>query len=152
MINLGKVKIGGLELASRVSAHAQAVNFNLFLQYTFQKATDYTDKTDAFYGDQIPYMPRHSGTATFNIDYKGWNLNYCFIYTGERYNEQENNRYNYEQPWYTHDMSLTKEFQWKRCRLKVTGELNNIFNQAYEVIHNYPMPGRNFKIALRVML
>ena len=152
MINLGKVKIGGLELASRVSAHAQAVNFNLFLQYTLQKATDYTDKTDAFYGDQIPYMPRHSGTATFNIDYKGWNLNYCFIYTGERYNEQENNRYNYEQPWYTHDMSLTKEFQWKRCRLKVTGELNNIFNQAYEVIHNYPMPGRNFKIALRVML
>ena len=150
MINLGKVKIGGLELASRLTA--QAVNFNLFLQYTFQKATDYTDKTDAFYGDQIPYMPRHSGTATFNIDYKGWNLNYCFIYTGERYNEQENNRYNYEQPWYTHDMSLTKEFQWKRCRLKVTGELNNIFNQAYEVIHNYPMPGRNFKIALRVML
>lgn len=152
MINLGKVRIGGLELASRVAAHVQAMSFNLFLQYTFQKATDYTDKTDAFYGDQIPYMPRHSGTATFNIDYKGWNLNYCFIYTGERYNEQENNRYNYEQPWYTHDMSLTKEFQWKRCRLKVTGELNNIFNQAYEVIHNYPMPGRNFKIALRVML
>lgn len=152
MINLGKVRIGGVEVSSRLSAHVRQVDFGLYLQYTYQKATDYTDRTDSFYGDQIPYTPWHSGTATFNVGYRGWNLNYCFIYTGERYNEQENNRYNYEQPWYTHDMSLTKEFSVRNCHLKITGELNNIFNQAYEVIHNYPMPGRNFKIALRVML
>ena len=64
----------------------------------------------------------------------------------------ENIRYNYEQPWYTHDMSLSKEFRVKACGFKITGELNNIFNQAYEVIHNYPMPGRNFKVSLKVML
>ncbi len=70
----------------------------------------------------------------------------------ERYNEQENVRYNYEQPWYTHDMSLSKEFHINKILLKVTGELNNIFGQAYEVIHNYPMPGRNFRISLKMSI
>ena len=37
-------------------------------------------------------------------------LNYSFIYTGERYNQQENIRYNYAKPWYTSDVSLLKTF------------------------------------------
>ena len=79
-------------------------------------------------------------------------MNYSFIYTGKRYNEQENIRFNYEPPWYTHDMSLSKSFTVGACNLKITGELNNIFNQAYEVIHNYPMPGRNFRIAVKLKI
>ena len=33
-----------------------------------------------------------------------------------------------------------------RTRLKTTLEVNNLFNQQYEVIMNYPMPGRNFRL------
>lgn len=152
MLNLGKVRIGGVEASGRIAARAGGVGLGLNLQYTYQKACDYTDRADSYYGDQIPYTPRHSGSVAASARYAGWELNYCFIYTGERYNEQENIRYNYEQPWYTHDLSASKEFEAGRCRFKVTGELNNVFNQAYEVIHNYPMPGRNFRIALKVML
>ena len=152
MLNLGKVRIGGAETSARIAAHILDVKLGLNLQYTYQKACDYTDREDTFYGDQIPYTPLHSGSVSFFGGWKGWELGYCFIYTGERYNEQENIRHNYEQPWYTHDMSLSKEFRVKACGFKITGELNNIFNQAYEVIHNYPMPGRNFKVSLKVML
>ena len=149
MLNLGKVRIGGVESALVLDAAVCKVAVGLNLQYTFQKAYDCTDKEDSFYGDQIPYTPRHSGSVACRLDWNGWQLNYSFIYTGERYNEQENSRYNYEQPWYTHDMSLAREFVFGKTRLKLTGELNNIFNQAYEVIHNYPMPGRNFKLSAR---
>lgn len=150
MINLGFVRIGGLETNLNVGASVGKVNLGLNLQYTYQSARDFTSPSDSFYGDQIPYTPWHSGSVAGNINYRGWDFNYSFIYTGERYNEQENTKYNYEQPWYTHDMSVSKEFTLWKCRMKVTGELNNVFNQAYEVIHNYPMPGRNFKITLRV--
>lgn len=149
MLNLGKVKIGGVESSLVVDAAVRKVAVGLNLQYTFQKAYDCTDPSDSYYGDQIPYTPRHSGSVACRLDWNGWQLNYSFIYTGERYNEQENTRYNYEQPWYTHDMSLAKEFSVGKTRIKFTGELNNIFNQAYEVIHNYPMPGRNFKLSVR---
>ena len=26
---------------------------------------------------------------------------------------------------------------------------NNVLNQAYEVVHNYPMPGRNFRLSAK---
>ena len=68
------------------------------------------------------------------------------------YNEQENNRYNYEPPWYTHDMSLSKDFKIGAVQLRIAGELNNVLNQAYEVIHNYPMPGRNFRLTAKLTI
>ena len=59
---------------------------------------------------------------------------------------------NYSQPWYTHDMSLSKSFQWNRVGMRVTAEVNNIFNQQYEVVQCYPMPGTNFKIKINLTL
>ena len=152
MINLGRVRIGGVESSLATDARINDFLFGLNLQYTFQKACDYTDPSDSYYGDQIPYTPRHSGSVAFRVDWHGWQLNYSFIYTGARYNEQENTSYNYEQPWYTHDMSLSKLIKIGKTTLKLTGEMNNIFNQAYDVIHNYPMPGRNFKLNIRFAL
>ncbi len=48
---------------------------------------------------------------------------------------------NYIQPWYTHDMSLSRNFPFKHAQLRITAEVNNIFNQQYEVVKWYPMPG-----------
>ena len=141
-----------LETNLNVGASVGKVNLGLNLQYTYQSARDFTSPSDSFYGDQIPYTPWHSGSVAGNINYRGWDFNYSFIYTGERYNEQENTKYNYEQPWYTHDLSLSKEFPIKKCRIKITGEVNNVFNQNYDVIHNFPMPGRNYKLVLKFML
>lgn len=152
MINLGKVRIAGLEVSGDVAAHIGKVNMKLHSQYTFQRARDYTDPSDSFYGDQIPYIPRHSVSVSYNANYRGWDFNYSFIYTGKRYNEQENNLYNFEPPWYTHDLSLSKELNVGQVRLRIVGELNNVFNQDYEVIHNYPMPGRNFRITAKLTI
>ena len=122
----------------------------LRLNYTYQNARDFTDVRDSYYGDQIPYIPLHSGSVAGRLSWKGVDLNYSFIYTGERYNAQENIPQNYEQPWYTHDASLVWNFPWHKVKYRVALEVNNIFNQDYEVILNYPMPGRNYKITLKV--
>lgn len=152
MLNLGKVNIWGIDATASADAAVREWRFRLQLNYTWQRATDVTDPTDSYYGNLIPYSPVHSGSVNFNADWRGWNLNYSFIYTGERYNAQENVPLNHEEPWYTHDASLFYNFSWRRCRYRAGLELNNIFNQAYEVIRNYPMPGRNFKIVLRIEL
>ena len=39
-----------------------------------------------------------------------------------------------------------------RVGMRLTGELNNMFNQQYEVVQCYPMPGTNFKVKLNVMI
>ena len=151
MINLGYVKIQGLEAAGTLMI-APAASWRLYLkgQYTYQRAQDYTSPKDSYYGHQIPYIPRYSGTAIVAVSYRGYSLNYSFIYTGERYHQQENTAYNYTLPWYTSDISLRAVYQAVGLRFSATLEVCNLLNQPYEVVANYPMPGRNYRIRIGV--
>lgn len=152
MINLGHVEIRGLDAAIRGEWGFGKVELSTLFNYTYQKAQDFTDPTSEWYGGQIPYIPWHGGSIILNGSYQTWSCNYSFIYTGERYEAVANIPENYAQPWYTHDFSLSKTFQWGKTGIRVTAEINNIFNQQYDVVQCYPMPGTSFKIKLNVML
>ncbi|MCR5078036.1 MAG: TonB-dependent receptor [Prevotella sp.] len=153
MLNLGRVHITGVDFSSALTmVPARQWQVTGKLQYTYQDARDVTDPSTSYYKDQIPYIPYHSGSAIMSVLHRGFTLNYSFIYVGERYNEQENIPYNHMQPWYTHDLSLQYEWTLGGIRWKATAEVNNVFNQQYDVILNYPMPGRNGRIALQVTL
>lgn len=147
MVNLGKVEIRGIDLALQ-TAWQWGKNWYLAgrVNYTYQKAQDFTDPTDAYYGGQIPYIPWHSGSAVLNLNWREWEMNYSFIYTGERYSSRANIPVNYVLPWYTSDFSVSRTQHWGGGDLKLTLEVNNLFNQQYEVVICYPMPGINFKV------
>ena len=147
MVNLGKVEIRGIDLALQ-TAWQWGKNWYLTgrVNYTYQKAQDFTDPTDAYYGGQIPYIPWHSGSAVLNLNWREWEMNYSFIYTGERYSSRANIPVNYVLPWYTSDFSVSRTQHWGGGDLKLTLEVNNLFNQQYEVVICYPMPGINFKV------
>lgn len=147
MVNLGKVEIRGIDLALQ-TAWQWGKNWYLTgrVNYTYQKAQDFTDPTDAYYGGQIPYIPWHSGSAVLNLNWREWEMNYSFIYTGERYSSRANIPVNYVLPWYTSDFSVSRTQHWGKGDLKLTLEVNNLFNQQYEVVICYPMPGINFKV------
>lgn len=151
MLNLGRVHITGLDVSASMTLEPMRdLLVTGRLQYTYQDARDVTDPTTSYYKDQIPYIPYNSGSAILNLAYRNWLFNYSFIYSGERYNEQENIQYNYMQPWYTHDVSLQYQFVAKRTKWRATLEVNNLFDQKYDVILNYPMPGINGAIGLQV--
>ena len=152
MLNLGEVEILGAEFGAETSMQLNNINGALRLNYTYQQARDFTDRSDSYYGDQIPYIPLHSGSIAGRLSWKSWDLNYSFIYTGERYNSQENIPENYEQPWYTHDASIVWNFPLGKFLCRTAVEINNIFDQDYEVIRNYPMPGRNYKLTFKLNL
>lgn len=153
MLNLGNVEIKGIDMQAETTISLSGQwDITAKIQYTWQKAQDFTDPSDTYYGHQIPYIPWHSGSAILQAAYNGWNLNYSFIYVGERYNQQENIRYNYTQPWYTSDASIAKSFKTKFGEWKAALEVNNLLSQDYDVILNYPMPKRNYRIFLTVEL
>lgn len=146
MVNLGYVEIKGIDASVQTNwALATEVFLSTRLSYTYQKAQDLTNPSSPYYGGQIPYAPWHSGSLILNPSYRDWNLNYSFIYTGERYSSVANIPENYSQPWYTHDLSLSRNLSLKNKTLRITAEVNNIFNQHYEVVQWYPMPGTNLK-------
>lgn len=153
MLNLGRVHITGIDVMGAIAL--QPINdlvVTARLQYTYQDARDVTNASDVFYKDQIPYIPYNSGSAIVNLAYHNWTFNYSFIYSGKRYNQQENIPNNYMQPWYTSDVSLQYDFKAFGTKCRAMLEVNNILNQKYDVILNYPMPGINGLVGLQVEL
>lgn len=156
MMNIGKVKIRGIDLSARTSVRpVHDITLDLNLTYTYQRAQDYSKPDDSgdggTYKGQIAYVPWHSGSAVIHAAWRDVvELNYSFIYVGERYHTSSNIPANHEQPWYTHDISANYSFNWGKARFKLTAEVNNLLNQYYDVIQNYPMPGRNYKFILKI--
>ncbi len=168
MMNLGYVEIRGCDVnASGTFDLTNEVLLTVAAAYTYQRAQDFTDPGELTYGGQIAYIPWHSGSATVNLQWKGLSVNYAFIYVGERYHNSANIPANHEQPWYTHDVSISYDLETRprplphkegsnqtRCRprLHFAIEVNNMLNQQYEVILNYPMPGINGKGIIRITI
>lgn len=147
MVNLGNVEIRGVDVALQTGWKiGRDLMVSNRINYTYQRAQDFTDPKSEFYGGQIPYIPWHSGSAVVNLQWRSWEANYSFIYTGERYSSQANIPYNYQLPWYTSDFSVSKGLKVWKGDLKLTLEVNNLLNQQYEVVICYPMPSTNFKL------
>lgn len=146
MVNLGRVEIRGVDVALQTDWRwGKDLALTGRVNYTYQKAQDFTDPADPHYGGQIPYIPWHSGSTAWNLNWGPWEANYSFIYTGERYSSRANLPVNYVLPWYTSDLSVARNLRVGPGDLKLTLEVNNLFDQQYEVVICYPMPGINYK-------
>lgn len=153
MMNIGEVRIKGIDININSQWRlSPSLALTLSAAYTYQKAQDFTNPKDndpygGTYKGQISYVPWHNGSLTSQLTYKAWGFNYSFSYVGERYHNSANIPDNYEKPWYTHDLGLTHTFTVRNySHIILALEINNILNHQYNVVLNYPMPGRNFKL------
>lgn len=151
MMNLGKVQIIGTDVTFDMGFRFDD-NWSMGVKgtYTFTQAKDLSNPNSPYYGGQIAYTPWHSASALLQLGYKGWHLNYSFLYTGERYEQSANIPVNYVEPWYTHDLSIGTTFSHKQMDYFISADINNLSNRQYEVVRNYPMPGLNGKVTLKI--
>ena len=85
-----------------------------------------------------------------NAAWKMLELSYGFIYTGKRYDQQANIPENFAPEWYTSDIGIACNLRLCGLKTRVVAEVNNIFNQQFEVVKCYPMPGANFRASFSV--
>jgi hypothetical protein len=156
MFNIGKTGITGAEIRTAVKydGHEKQIpSFEASLKYTLQKATDYSNTGSSSYKGQIPYIPLHSGSMSANIGWSGWNADFCLFLSGKRWSSSANIP-DYEiEPWTTGDLHLTKEIDIagnrnNHQRMTIGLALNNLFNEQYEIVQGYPMPGFNYSVSL----
>lgn len=146
--NLGKVRIKGLDvkLSSNIILNDK-IDINLNGSYSFMEALDITDPTDSkTYKNQIQYTPKHSGSASIDINNPWINFSYSIIAVGKRYFNIQNIKDNRIDGYSDHSLSLYKKLKIKSYNCYIQGNILNIWNNNYDVIAYYPMPGRSFKI------
>ncbi len=156
MMNYGEVRIGGAEAQVAyeyriINALSLAISGN----YTFQYAVDVTNPESKTYLHQIPYTPLHSGSAHFSILNKWIKCSYSFTTAGKRYTTSQNKENSSLSPYIDHSIAFFNDYSIK---IKKNGkqsiilgfklEFLNIANAQYEIIRNYPMPGRAIRVGV----
>lgn len=149
MLNLGFVKMGGTAVNLLCEYKPlEKLSFLLTGNYAYQYAVDVTDARSKVYLHQIPYVPRHSGSVTFSVITHWLDVSYTLIVSGKRYGLQQNIAESELEKYFDHAIVLSKEFAvWKSLGVGVKLELLNLSDKNYEIVKNYPMPGRSVRIS-----
>lgn len=146
--NLGKVRIKGmdLKLATNISL-CDKMDVDISGSYSYMEALDTTDPNNSkTYKNQIQYTPKHSGAITVGFNNPWVNFSYSVVAANKRYFNIQNIKDNRIDGYSDHSISLYKKLRIKGYDCYLQGNLLNIWNENYDIIAYYPMPGRSFKI------
>lgn len=151
MVNYGKVDILGADVSLQAKfVLTNNIKMTLSGSYTYQHATDQTNPDAKNYGDQIPYTPRHSGSASLMFETPWVDLGYSAVFTGDRYFQKQNIPENLIKGYQEHSLSASHTFSIKNVKLRLQAEVINLMDEQYDVIKYYPMPGRSWRGTVRI--
>lgn len=152
MMNLGEVAINGFDIKSDITHHWIQSSLNLSASYSQQHAVDRTEPGSKTYNNQIPYTPKHSASFALYMETPYLNIGYTALWVGKRYYLQQNTPESELPSYHDHTISFDRDIDLPLGTLKIQAQILNLFDVQYEVVHNYPMMGRHFKVKLTYTL
>ena len=152
-VNVGKVRVLGADLTVNGEwpiAKGHVVEFSGC--YSFQQAENRTNEDSPYYGYQIAYIPKHTGSAAI-----GWENPWVNVSLhGSGISSRWANNQHYEGTeiagYWEMGLTLYRNFRWKEQCWEARMDLKNMFNKQYEIVRYYPMPGRSWQVSLKYEL
>jgi outer membrane cobalamin receptor len=143
---IGKAENKGVEV--RYDYHSSDNKFDVYFGVSFINAINTTSDTEAVYHKQLPYIPKSQGTFDISFLTELGRINVQNLAIGERYKNADNS--NLLPAYSLTDVNIVKQIVYFGFQLSVRCAVNNIFNANYQVMENYPMPGRTFRFSLGI--
>lgn len=146
MLNAGRVRVAGLAARVNVGTTTPAgLTLTLRAQYTRERSRPDSD-------NQTAYTPRNSGAAALQAAWHGWSLAASALLTGQRWAANDNRADNRLKPWQSLDAQLAYRRTIGHAALTASFNADNLTGHNYQIIRNFPMPGRTLMAAIEVKL
>ncbi len=135
------------------SVWSRGVEYKLNATYTFKKLKvklsglyNYvlsTNESSAIVGDaslhkQLMYVPIQNAQGSISIGYRHFSVSYTTIYAGYRYTSTDN--LVFLKPYSVSNVSLNQLILLKKWSFRIFVQLNNVWNQTYQVMQYRAMP------------
>ena len=151
MMNVGKVKIDGLDLHLDAKYRfTDDINLRITANSSYQHSVDVTDKQSDTYGHQVAYIPRiaYGGMAVASM--RWFSASYTLQRQGKRYVLNQNSSENRLEGFMDQSVSLSYTNKCKVVDYIFSLTCRNIADENYEVVKNFPMPGRSFAASVKL--
>ncbi|MDA3860016.1 MAG: TonB-dependent receptor [Melioribacteraceae bacterium] len=123
-------------------------NLSLQLSYTYLQPLN-KNKQETTYNKIIPYSPQHSFKSGLQFGYKEFTgiINYRIV--GKRFVTVANTVE--LSPYDVMDITMLQNIRIENFQIALKFSVNNITNKLYEIVSDYPMPGREFRLGITLM-
>ena len=148
-VNLGKVDVYGVDVDVR--AAWQVVDdhrLSLAANYSFQRAMNMTDSESPHYKKQVAYLPQHTAGGSVSYENPWVNVTLHALGVSSRWANNEHYEGTRIDGYSEFGLCLWREFHWGDNVLMGRFDLKNLFDEQYEIVRNYPMPGRSYQLTI----
>lgn len=149
MSNLGRVRIFGADICVdatfRLTPHHSLL---LSGSYSYQRARIITDRGQYDWNRQLAYTPLNSGSVSLTWLNPWVNIAVHTVGCGPRYATNTNLPESRIKGYADTGVTLSRKIAWSRYSAECRFDLVNIFDEQYEIVRRYPMPGRSWKLTL----
>lgn len=149
MTNIDKVRAFGADLtASATFKIASRQNIVFAGNYSWQRVQPRTSPTDPEYNKQVAYTPIHSGAASVSWENPWVDLVVHTTGQSDRYGTSSNLPMTRIDGYMELGVAAMHSFRLRRNTFDVRVDLTNLLDTQYEIVADYPMPGRAWKLTL----
>jgi len=148
--NLQRVRARGLESQGKLTwaGGPWQLAFEAAYTQTHSVITEVNRASDLSLGQQLIYTPVHQGQSGLRLSYQQWQLHYQHAYTGPRFTASDGSA---SLPGYDlGSLSLHTRLTLGPWHGDLGLRLDNLWNEAYQVMANRPMPLRQISLSLVV--
>jgi len=100
---------------------------------------------------QLPQVPELSVRAGMDASYRNISAGFSYVHNSERYTTPDHGSPFDPLPGFdVSDVYAGYTFRMNPVSMNVFARVNNVFDENFQVIRNFPMPGRHFELTLKL--
>jgi outer membrane cobalamin receptor len=142
--NLQKIISKGIELSLRLNYSSL---FDLKGNYFFGKSLDVSDPSDpSTYEKQLIYIPQAQSSLIAEVTPGFFTFTAAIQYVGERFYTSDNTVS--LSPYAVTNVSASVRVNAGSFEILPKASVDDLFNREYQVIPEYPLPGRTYRLGL----
>jgi outer membrane receptor protein involved in Fe transport len=144
--NIGHVYTSGVETSAKLKYSHNRMSSAVKAVYAFTRATEAKSGEGSVVRNQLVYVPRHQFNASLHVRYGKIHAGWKVHGNGVRYTVTDNSKH---LPAYmVNGFSIGSGHIIMKGTFQADFEIENIFNEEYQTIAWYPLPGRSYNLRL----
>ena len=145
-VNVSKARTKGLEINTSLQLIDNILD--IVGNYTY---LDAKNKSDGEYNNKfLVYRSRHNLNITLNFRWNYFSFAYDYRNVSRQFSDEENLSEFEIKPYNISDFTLRFQPKFDNWQPILSFQVRNVFDENYQIIRSYPLPGREFRVNLGV--
>ncbi len=151
--NLEELRLWGFEVRENLTVKLVDFRFNLqaMLMHSLAELTEPRFEGDQAINKQLRYTPKWQAKGSAMLSWKNFSTLFSYNFTDERFSSADHSSPFDPLPAYRHaTLNASYQVEWNGFRFIPQLSVQNLLDEEYSVIRDYPMPGKSYQFKLTI--